>query len=87
MVQCLATGTGGLDENGEVFASGLLADEFGKRLGPEARLSRVFLPTDGGNGSGVLGMLGRPLPRPPPARGGGGLLAGRLIRLFFERGL
>jgi len=72
VVQCFAAGTRGLDENGEVFARGLLADEFGKRLGPQARLSRVFLPADGGDGSGgVPGMLGRPLP-PPPSRKGRG---------------
>ena len=43
VVQRLAAGAGGLDEHGEVFAAGLLADEFGQRLRPQTGLGGVLL--------------------------------------------
>ena len=45
MVQRLAAPAGGLDEDGEVLAAGLLADELGQRLRPQAGLGRRHLLT------------------------------------------
>src|ERR1019366_3533846 len=49
MVERLAAGAGGLDENREVFAGGLLADELGERLRPQRCLGGVLGGARGGD--------------------------------------
>ena len=51
VVESLATGAGGLDEDAEVFAGGALADELVEGLGAEGGLGGVFLGTAGGDGA------------------------------------
>ncbi len=52
MVQRFAAGAGGLDEDGEVFAGGALADEFRKRLRPERGFGGVFVAAGRGRWCG-----------------------------------
>ena len=47
----LPAGAGGFDEDGEVLAGGLLADEFGEGLGPQGGFGGVFLAAGGGDGA------------------------------------
>src|SRR5580700_4827799 len=54
MVECLTATAGGRDEDGEVFARGSLADEFGERLWAEGRLGGVFFPARRGDGATIL---------------------------------
>ncbi len=52
VVQRLAAGAGGLDEDGEVLPAGALADEFGQRLRAQAGLGRVVLAAGRGRRCG-----------------------------------
>ena len=58
VVQRLAAGAGGLDEDAEVLAGGLLADEFRQGLRAEAGLGGVLGAAGGGDGAVVAHGVG-----------------------------
>ncbi len=58
MVQRLATGAGGRDEDGQVLARGALADELRQALRTQRGLRRVLLQARRGDGAIVVAHVG-----------------------------